>query len=392
MTNAGGNEGWYDFNGFGVFKKYGARFELPWKLFFFLFISSYPLAIAAYLLKLSFVWLTLPIVIAQGFPPIFVGAKVIFRRWEKVSTATKVLTVVCFLYGLNLLGFPFIRLGDPFFIVGLSIALIIGYCLSILVLAVVLEEEETQRRLYMQELHTANTLQMSLMPTKAPQLTGIVVAGQCLPATEVGGDIFQYYNRNDKFTVALGDVTGHGMQAAVPVMTFSGILDTEMKYGHSLEDLFANLNATLYASLERRTYVCFAMGEIDLSTYTLHLSDCGLPYPCHFKASDQTVAELPVNAFPLGIRPDTTYESIEIQLEPDDRVLFFSDGLVEAANPQREIFGFERVVETIRQGCVDGLSAEALKQHIYDAVKTFSGDAPQEDDQTLVVVHVGPQA
>ena len=161
-----------------------------------------------------------------------------------------------------------------------------------------------------------------------------------------------------------------------------------MQYGHGLEDLFAKLNGTLHASLERRTYICFAMGELDLVSRTFHVSDCGLPYPCHYRAATGRVTELETNAFPLGIRPDTAYEAMEIQLEPGDRVLFFSDGLVEAANGAGEFFGFERIEATIRQGCVDGLSAQALMQYVFDAVKTFSGDAPQEDDQTLVVLHI----
>ena len=73
------------------------------------------------------------------------------------------------------------------------------------------------------EMQTAHDMQMSLMPAQAPQLSGIEVAGQCIPATEVGGDIFQYFPQKDKFALAVADVTGHGMQAAVPVMTFSGI-------------------------------------------------------------------------------------------------------------------------------------------------------------------------
>ena len=239
------------------------------------------------------------------------------------------------------------------------------------------------------EMQTAHELQMSLMPTEAPQIPGIAVAGHCLPATDVGGDIFQYFAQDDKFALSVADVTGHGMQAAVPVMTFSGILNTEMQYDHALEILLAKLNQTLHQSLQRRTFICFAMGEYYPLTHRFRVSSCGLPYPCHYQAATQTVDELQMDAFPLGIRPNTTYEIIELQLQPDDRVVFFSDGLVEASNSAGDFFGFERILEAIRQGCSEGLSAQSLLQRIFAEVKAFSGEAPQDDDQTLVVLHVG---
>ena len=241
------------------------------------------------------------------------------------------------------------------------------------------------------EMQTAHDLQMSLMPTQAPEIAGFDVAGRCLPATEVGGDFFQYFSQQDRFAVAVADVTGHGMQAAVPVMTFSGILNTEMKYRPALETLFAELNATLHQSLARRTFICFVMGEVDLESRVLRLSSCGLPYPLHYRAATGEVGELQVDAFPLGIRPRSTYEVLEVPLAPGDRVVFYSDGLVEAANAAGNFFGFARIAEAIGQGCVEGLSAANLLQQVFGEVRAFSGAVAQEDDQTLVVLHVEEQ-
>ena len=95
-----------------------------------------------------------------------------------------------------------------------------------------------------------------------------------------------------------------------------------------------------------------------------------------------------MDAYPLGIRPDTTYRAIEIQLEPRDRVVFCSDGIIEAANVSDEMFGFERTTETIRRGCAEGLSAEALLERIVAEVGKFTGAAPQGADRTIVVLEV----
>ena len=241
------------------------------------------------------------------------------------------------------------------------------------------------------EMQTAHELQMSLMPSQPPQVPGLEVAGQCVPATEVGGDIFHYFPQQDKFALSVADVTGHGMQAAVPVMTFSGILNTEMQYEHALETLFAKLNATLHQSLERRTFICFAMGEVDLGSRVLRLSNCGLPYPLHYRAATREVGELQIEAFPLGIRPRSTYEAIEVALAPGDRVVFYSDGLVEAANEAGEFFGFARIAAAIGAGCAEGLSAQNLLQRVFGEVRAFSGAVAQDDDQTLVVLHVAPE-
>jgi sigma-B regulation protein RsbU (phosphoserine phosphatase) len=178
------------------------------------------------------------------------------------------------------------------------------------------------------------------------------------------------------------------MEAAIPVVMFSGILDSQMEAGDSLEDLFAKLNRLLHRNLDRRTFICFTMGEFDLTSRTLRLSNSGCPYPYHYQAATQEVVELEMNAYPLGVRTDVTYEAIEVQLEPGDRVVFCSDGIVEATNTQEEMFSFEQTAEVIRQGCQQGLAAEALIEHIFGQVKAFTGAAEQGDDQTVVVLQV----
>jgi len=88
------------------------------------------------------------------------------------------------------------------------------------------------------------------------------------------------------------------------------------------------------------------------------------------------------------VRPDATYRVIEVQLEPGDRVVFCSDGIIEVTNTGGEMFGFERTAEVIRRGCQEDLSAEALLAHVIQEVKAFSKDIAQGDDQTIVVVQV----
>jgi len=252
--------------------------------------------------------------------------------------------------------------------------------------------EETQARLIdelEEELQKAHELQMGLMPTESPQIEGFDIAGRCLPANHVGGDFFQYFPQNGKLSACMADVTGHAMEAAIPVVMFNGILESQMELGGSLEDLFARLNRSLHRTrVDSRTFVCFTMGEFDPATRILHLSNSGCPYPLHYHTATSQVTELQIDAYPLGVRADTVYSTIQVQLEPEDCIVFCSDGIAEAARADEKIFGFERTAETIRQGCSEDLSAEALIDRLIGAVKTFADDAPQGDDMTVVVLKV----
>ena len=239
------------------------------------------------------------------------------------------------------------------------------------------------------ELQTAHDLQMNLMPTGSPHLDGFDMAGCCISANHVGGDFFQYHPLLDgKLALSLADVTGHGMEAAIPVVMFSGILRSQMELGDPLDRRFGRLNRTLYDSLDGRTFVCFLMGELVPATRIFRLANSGCPYPYHFHAASGEVAELQIEGYPLGVRADTIYASIEISLEPGDYVVFCSDGIIEAGNAEEEMFGFERTAETIKQGCTEGLPAEGLIDRLIGAVKAFTGDASQGDDMTVVVLRV----
>jgi len=246
---------------------------------------------------------------------------------------------------------------------------------------VLLKEVET-------ELQTAHDMQMALMPSESPDVKGWQLAGRCIPANHVGGDFFQYFEQNSKLSVGLADVTGHGMEAAIPVVMFSGILDNQMEDAIPIEQRFSKLNRSLYRNLDSRTFVCFLMGEINIETRVLCLSNGGCPYPYYFKALTGEVSELQVDAYPLGIRADTEYEVVEVQLQIGDRIVFCSDGIIEAENVDGDVFGYERTADTVQKACIERLSAEVTIDRILEAVGAFKGNASQGDDMTCVVIQV----
>ena len=169
--------------------------------------------------------------------------------------------------------------------------------------------EQMQRQLIdelEEELQTAHDMQMSLMPTTSPDIQGFTMSGRCLPANHVGGDFYQFFSRNGRLSICLADVTGHAMEAAIPVVMFNGILESQMEQGSNLEDLFLRLNRSMYRTrMNSRTFVCFSMGEIELETRIMRLANGGCPYPLHFRAGTGQVTELQVEAYPLGVREKT---------------------------------------------------------------------------------------
>jgi sigma-B regulation protein RsbU (phosphoserine phosphatase) len=155
-----------------------------------------------------------------------------------------------------------------------------------------------------------------------------------------------------------------------------------------VEELFGRLNRSLNRTLTSRTFVCFVMGDLNLSSGFLRLCNGGCPYPYHFISSTGELVELQVDAYPLGIRSDTEYAVAETQLQAGDYLIFCSDGIVEADRASGEQFGFDRTADTIRQACKGGLSAEATIDRLLGVVRAFKEGAPQSDDMTCVVMRV----
>lgn len=238
------------------------------------------------------------------------------------------------------------------------------------------------------ELQTAHDLQMDLMPTEAPNIEGLDIASSCLPASQVGGDFYQYYHHDGMLKLCLADVAGHAMGAAIPVVMFSGVLESEIKNGKGLEDLYADLNRTLFKTLDQLTFVCFAMAEVQLTTLRVRVANSGCPYPLHYRAAIRSVVELEIDAYPLGLQLESKHQTMEAQLAVGDYLVFCSDGIIETFNQAEELFGFERTADVVHAAGLQGVSAEVLRDRLLEAVRVFAGEVGQEDDITCMVLHI----
>lgn len=249
---------------------------------------------------------------------------------------------------------------------------------------------------YGKELDMARKMQMGLMPATDPEIAGFDIAGLCRPATQVGGDFFQFLQMGaDRWLICLADATGHGMSAAIPLVMFSGMLKSRLREGGMVEELLEGVNRSMHGSmtgdtLTGRTFVCFCGGEIQTETRRIRLTNSGCPYPFHFRAAEGTVVEVEISGYPLGVRPSHSYRIVDVQLEPGDRVVFCTDGIIEADDRFGHMFGFDRMAYLVREGCRQGYSSRDLVDYLMRQVDIFSEGKPQQDDQTVIVVSVEP--
>jgi serine phosphatase RsbU (regulator of sigma subunit)/ligand-binding sensor domain-containing protein len=247
-------------------------------------------------------------------------------------------------------------------------------------------EREERLAAYEEELETARDLQVSLMPTRGLVKPGLEIAGRCLPASHVGGDYYQYFETEHFVRVALADVAGHAMQAAIPLVKFSGVLESHGTSTGDVDVLMETLNRSVVRSRRRRSFVCLALAELDLKENAISFCSAGCPYPLVFRQIDGMIEEVQIDSYPLGIRDDLEFKPEKRFLAPGDYVILCSDGIIEAENGQGDQFGYNPTSLTLAELCSQGLSPDALIDRLFSRVSEFCGDTPQSDDMTCVVL------
>jgi phosphoserine phosphatase RsbU/P len=252
---------------------------------------------------------------------------------------------------------------------------------SILDNARLVEKEREQRRLE-QELAIAREIQQGLVPQGLRDRPNLEIKGIHLPCHGVGGDYYDVFPLSDQSTAFLvADVAGKGLGAALLTTMLQGAL-SGMGLGVAPQKVFNHVNRFLcrHASVGRCATMFF--GRIDAEG-TLEYLYGGHPSPLLIR--DATVSDLYTEgSLPVGLVEEAEFEATRVQLEPNDMLVLFSDGIVEAANTQKELFGFERLREVTARSAQ--ASIETVMKSILDAVEEFSRGAGQADDLTLLIV------
>ncbi|MEW6366785.1 MAG: SpoIIE family protein phosphatase [Acidobacteriota bacterium] len=249
----------------------------------------------------------------------------------------------------------------------------------------VAEQEKLQR-----ELQIAGDVQSQLFPQAIPSLSTIDCAGACKPARGIGGDYFDFVEVGPRqLGIAVGDISGKGVSAALLMSNLQALLRSHAPaLGREVERLMGTINRYLHASSQIERYATFFYGLYDDDSRCLTYVNAGHNPPMLVRAAspDRRLERLEMGGTILGVFPDASYESATIELQPEDMLLVYTDGLPDAKNERDEEFGDERVARLVAAEL--GKPASDVLQSILAAVNEFVGSAPQADDLTLVVVTV----
>jgi serine phosphatase RsbU (regulator of sigma subunit) len=254
--------------------------------------------------------------------------------------------------------------------------------------AQMVREEQAQvreRERIEQELRTARMIQQSLLPTTLPDPTGWHIAAYYKPAREVGGDFYDFLPFEDgRLGIVIGDVSGKGIPAAMLMSSTRSLLRAAAQVTASPGEVLARVNELLCADTLPSMFVTCFYAILDPISGKLYYANAGHDLP--YRRAGEDVCELYATGMPLGLLPGMHYEEKEALVTTGERILLYSDGLVEAHNPDREMFGFPRLKQLIVTLPAD-TSESSLIDFLLQELKCFTGeDWEQEDDVTLVVL------
>ena len=280
-----------------------------------------------------------------------------------------------------------------------SLLMLVGLGMLILILRSVARNQikltqlnENKERME-HELQIGHNIQMSMIPKTFPpfpERKDIDMAATLVPAREVGGDLYDYYIRDEKLFFCIGDVSGKGVPAALVMAKTITQFRNVVRYEDDLKIITESINKTTCDGNETAMFVTFFVGVVDLHTGRLQSCNAGhnKPLIVNNSAADSSAwvfEELPDKPnLPLGVMEDTSYVVHEKDLPAGATLFLYTDGLTEAINAERELFGLDRVKEHLK----GGKSCKVLIEEMTQAVNQFVGEAPQHDDLTLLALKI----
>src|ERR671917_1334532 len=239
------------------------------------------------------------------------------------------------------------------------------------------------RQRYEQELRVARGIQQALLPKEVPTLEGWEVTSYYQPAKEVGGDFYDFFELPDgRLGLVVGDATGHGIPAALVMAAARSMLRAVAQASASPGDVLSRANDPLVMDIPPNMFVTCLYAVLDPESGHLVYANAGHDLPYLRRRSSDAV-ELRARGMPLGLMPGMSYEEKEVVLEKGESVLFYSDGLVEAHDPQRMMFGFPRLKALVAEHSEQESLVDLLMEELY----SFTGEGwEQEDDITLLTL------
>ena len=233
------------------------------------------------------------------------------------------------------------------------------------------------------DLGRAQEIQMHLMPGIVPAIPGLEVGLRFLPARELGGDLYDFLTYGkDRHVLAVGDVSGKGAPAALYGAMASGILRSLAPQRLAAPDMLRKLNLMLLERKIEGHFITMTYTIWEPKTKILRLANAGMPLPILVRQG--RARPVRVEGVPLGLLEHTDYQETVLAVEKDDLLALFSDGLLEAADPQHEEFGVRRLEKILREHA--GRPVGEILDTIFAEIARFEQGRPRRDDQTLLLI------
>ena len=239
------------------------------------------------------------------------------------------------------------------------------------------------------QLAAAHDAQLAIIPQSAPDVTGIDIAGAWIPAYGVGGDFYDYFWLEDEppqLCVAVADVAGKGMRAAMNAVMSDGMVFSRARQGGSVEEIMGSLNRSLFRKVERRMFTAMCLVFLEPKALRLTFANAGLCEPLLRSHHEVRYLSSTGSRFPLGVIRDAAYESTSVQLAKGDIVVFFTDGVPEARNRESRLYGYNAPRDLVAGLETDDLTAAEIVDILIDDVRRFCNGADQNDDMAVVVI------
>jgi serine phosphatase RsbU (regulator of sigma subunit)/predicted ester cyclase len=245
-----------------------------------------------------------------------------------------------------------------------------------------LEQEMRERERVEQDLRVARRIQQASLPKEVPKLEGWQIAPHYQPAREVGGDFYDFHLLpGGRLGLVVGDATGKGIPAALVMSTTCGMLRLAAQGSSSPGQMLRGVNEVLFPNIPSNMFVTCFYAILDPHSGRLSYANAGHDLPYLHRNGE--AEELRARGMPLGLMPGMSYEENETILYSGEAALFYSDGLVEAHDPQGGMFGFPKLRALVAEHGEERSLGDLLLEELY----SFVGEGwEQEDDITLLTL------
>lgn len=245
-------------------------------------------------------------------------------------------------------------------------------------------QETLEKQRIEEELNVARTMQQRLLPKSLPPIAGYTIYGMNIPSRQVGGDYYDVIKIDeDRYALAIGDVSGKSVPAALLMANLQAALRVMIKQKIPLTEVVGNLNDLIFSNTDADKYITFFVGILDRRENRFHYVNAGHnpPLLCHPNGEIELLEE---GGIILGMLSNFAYRSAEICFEPGDLFFGYTDGVNEAINLREEEFGEERLTEIVKTRRTD--SPRTIADVMWQSILDFSQNQPQEDDVTMLIL------